>query len=1116
MKNYLFVILVLFALPLFAQKEASNWFFGYSAGIKFLDDGTVVPLAGSRMSTNEGCSSMSDSNGNLLFYTDGRSVWDRNHLIMPNAAYLFNRGLLGDPSSTQSGIIVPKKNNPDIYYVFTVDEPQHLNAAFYPERYSGTEQTIPGDDDGYNNGLNYSIVDLSVTGTNGSIGDVTTKNIQLYTYDPNNIDEAKYKCSEKITAVKNSDGSGFWVVTQFIDKFYAFLVNQDGVTETPVVTRIAPIVPVSGYRRNAIGCIKASPDGKYIAIAHQQLGTVTGESENNGVVYLYDFDSATGRLSNATLVVNNINPYGIEFSPEVKKLYVSADTGNRGVVWQYDMLSADIASSGIQVAANSGSTTLQLGPDGKIYRAINGGSALDVINSPEEDGSLCDYQAGAVRLSVGMTSIFGLPPFITSLFSANITANGTCLGTPTTFNLQVNRTFDSVVWDFGDGSPTSTVTEPQHLYANPGDYTVIATVTRNAEAEIVSQVVTITNPAVANPASAVTECETDDNGSTMFDLTATSAVILGSQSTTNFSVRYYASLEDATDAVRALNTTAFINTSNPQTVYARVQSNSNATCYATTSFEVRVGSLPTLGNTTFDICDDAADGNDANGQVTFNLADVTAQLVPNPAGYTISYYATEPAAQAGNTTGTLSQNFYNTTPNEQVVYARIVNNLVPACFSVQPVTLKVNPLPANVQNAVLTQCDTGSSPDGFTNFNLTEADAVFANGNADILVTYYRNTTDAQNEVNVITGAFTNTINPQQISARVSNTVTGCYRILPLELSVSTNVVAPLTLERCDDDGTEDGLAEFDLTTLGLEAPGNEVAYYASENDALMEQGALGSIYTNTVVNTQTIYARIEANNACTALQQIILKVHPLPYIEIADTDIVCLNTHNFITIDAGNPNANFRYLWSNGDTTRTISVNQPGVYTVTVTDVSQPSVPCGKVRTVTVVPGNVATIQDIVVEDLRDNNTVTIVATPTGNVSTTYLYSLDRPNGPWQSEPFFDDVSAGIHTVYVYDANGCGVVRQQVAVLSIPKFFTPNGDLSNDYWRIAGLNGTAYFNSSLYIYDRYGKIITSVDRNGLGWDGTLNGHPLPATDYWYVLTLPEGRVVKGHFSLLR
>jgi len=1118
MKNYTLLLLFLFITPVFAQKEANNWYFGRGAGIQFLDDGTVVPLNGSRMNTNEGCSSISDPEGNLLFYTDGRSVWDRNHVLMPNGNYFGGTGLLGDPSSTQSAIILQKKNAPNIYYIFTVDEPHHLNASVYPNQFTGdygNGESVPINDDGYNNGLNYSVVDLSITGTNGSIGDITTRNVQLYTYNPAITDEAKYKCSEKVTAVKDLNGNGFWVVTQFIDKFYSFYVGQNGVTQTPVVTQIAPLVPISGYRRNAIGCIKASPDGKHIAIAHQQVGTAMDVAVRNGVVYLYDFDNATGQVSNPVLVKDNMNPYGLEFSPLVKKLYVSYDERESlGRVVQFDLLNADIPSSEVLLSTNQSSTSLQLGPNGKIYRAVNGGSAIDVINNPEEDGVLCGYRTMDVPLPAGSISIFGLPPFITSLFTANIVATGSCQGIPTDFRLQVSNTYDAVVWDFGDGSATTTQDAPQHLYATAGDFNVTAAITLAGETEIIRKTITISVMPVANAPAPLTECDTDNNGVSDFNLAAVTPIVLGIQDAADFTVRYFASQENADTMLQPLPA-VYTNTVNPQTIYVRVQNNNNSNCYAITTFQISASNTPVLGSTTFGICDDAQDGDNANGQATFNLADVTAQLFQGT-GFTTTYYSGETAAQAQTANSILQQNFYNATPNAQVVYARIVNDAYPACFAVVPVTLMVNALPVNNQAAVLVQCDLGTNPDGFTNFNLTQADAQFTNGNVDLAVRYYNSVTEAETNANVITGAFTNTSNPQQITVKVFNTVTGCFRILPLMLQVTTNTVAPLALARCDDDGTEDGLAEFELTSLAIETPANSVVYYASENDALLEQNPISSTYVTTVANRQSVFARIETNNECTALQEIILNVYSLPNIYVADTDVVCLNTRDYITLDAGVRGTNLRYLWSTGATTATISINEAGVYTVTVTDVTYPDTPCGKVRTITVVPSNVAIINDVIVEDLRDNNTVAVVVSPAGGVSTTYLYSLDKPNGPWQAEPYFKDVTAGLHILYVYDTQGCGITKQQVAVLSIPKYFTPNGDLANDYWKIAGLKGSAYFNSTLYIYDRYGKLLSNVDRNGPGWDGTFKGSPLPATDYWYMLTLPDGRVVKGHFSLLR
>ena len=121
----------------FSQAEASHWYFGEGAGLIFdlsTDTVSATTDAQNTINTNEGCSSIADFNGNLLFYTDGRNVWDKNHNIMPNANYLTANGLLGDPSSTSSGLIVPKPGNPDQYYVFTVDEPHHQNAFAFPNQ----------------------------------------------------------------------------------------------------------------------------------------------------------------------------------------------------------------------------------------------------------------------------------------------------------------------------------------------------------------------------------------------------------------------------------------------------------------------------------------------------------------------------------------------------------------------------------------------------------------------------------------------------------------------------------------------------------------------------------------------------------------------------------------------------------------------------------------------------------------------------------------------------------------------------------------------------------------------------------------------------------------------
>ncbi|MCK9618222.1 MAG: hypothetical protein M0R21_10355 [Lentimicrobiaceae bacterium] len=114
-----FVILILFLFSSFtvlSQKETNIWYFGEYAGLDF-NSGIPIPLFNDSLTTNEGVATISDKNGNLLFYTDGATIWDRNHAIMQNGTNLF-----GHFSATQSAIIVPQPKHKNIYYIFTVDQ----------------------------------------------------------------------------------------------------------------------------------------------------------------------------------------------------------------------------------------------------------------------------------------------------------------------------------------------------------------------------------------------------------------------------------------------------------------------------------------------------------------------------------------------------------------------------------------------------------------------------------------------------------------------------------------------------------------------------------------------------------------------------------------------------------------------------------------------------------------------------------------------------------------------------------------------------------------------------------------------------------------------------------
>ncbi len=431
-------LLLLFSLIIlsgFSQNEANNWYFGDNAGINF-SSGSPVALTDGALSTREGCATISDINGNLLFYTEGTTIWNANHQVMDNGT-----GLFGDFSSTQSAIIVRKPGSGDLYYVFTVP------AAYDP------------------NGANlyYSLVDMSL---NGGLGRVTVKN--TYLLDP---------VTERITAVSHSNGVDVWVVTHTrnSNSYYSFLVTSSGVSATGIISNVGTYQgdPVSNY----VGYLKASPLGNYVACAMH--GTLARFE-------LCNFDRSTGHVSNPISFTGYVGAYGIEFSPDETRLYM-------GVIRnQAQILQADLTAGSPTGIVNSVTTVgvsptnemgaLQLGPDQKIYVSLDFSDYLGAINSPNLLGTACDFVHDAVFLD-GKNGRLGLPTFIQSYFSANISYENTCFGETTTFSIQTSDPIQSILWNFGDpasgSSNTSTLENPTHIFTAPGTFTITATVVIN-------------------------------------------------------------------------------------------------------------------------------------------------------------------------------------------------------------------------------------------------------------------------------------------------------------------------------------------------------------------------------------------------------------------------------------------------------------------------------------------------------------------------------------------------------------------------------------------------------------------------------------------------------------
>ena len=150
-----------------------------------------------------------------------------------------------------------------------------------------------------------------------------------------------------------------------------------------------------------------------------------------------------------------------------------------------------------------------------------------------------------------------------------------------------------------------------------------------------------------------------------------------------------------------------------------------------------------------------------------------------------------------------------------------------------------------------------------------------------------------------------------------------------------------------------------------------------------------------------------------------------------------------------------------------------------------------------------------IIKEFTGGDNSIELI-TPT--TSANYEYSIDGIH--YQNSALFTRVPKGNYIAYIRNAATCAYATYPFTILDYPSFFTPNGDGSNDFWKVEGL--TNYPLSTIYIFDRYGKLLKQLNSFSGGWNGTLNGYHLPADDYWFRLILNENQIVNGHFSLKR
>ncbi|HNW71140.1 MAG TPA: gliding motility-associated C-terminal domain-containing protein [Bacteroidales bacterium] len=445
----IFFLLTLLSTSSFAQKETYIWYFGKHAGLDFNQTPPTV-LTNGALNQMEGCSSICNQAGQLLFYTDGMTVWNKNHVAMPNGT-----GLGGDSHSTNSGFIVKQPGNANIYYVFTV------NSALSTHD------------------LRYSVVDMSL---NGALGGVTLKNVFLRT-----------NMTEKICAVTHGNNQDVWVVTHERNStnFVKYLVTATGISSEIVQS-------IGSLANTEPGSLRFSHCGDKLANA-------------NPVTYildLFNFDRSTGIISNAQQIAFPAAVLWLEFSANSEYLYLSI--GHPTSLYQLKVSTGVfslISTPTIELGQ------LQLGPNGKIYVAeyyypapetYNPYNYIGVINYPELAGGACNFVQQGVNLNINGNSQSwrGLPSFVSSIikYPFNLGPDTTiCSGNSITFHAGVG--YNSYLWQ--NGSTDSVFTA-----SAPGMYAV--TVTDKCDTYTDSVNLTIISDSQADLGNDTTICPNDN------------------------------------------------------------------------------------------------------------------------------------------------------------------------------------------------------------------------------------------------------------------------------------------------------------------------------------------------------------------------------------------------------------------------------------------------------------------------------------------------------------------------------------------------------------------------------------------------------------------------------
>lgn len=608
-KNFFLLFILTFFHPTWAQNETNYWYFGNNAGMNF-SNGEFEVLFDGAMQTVAGCTTASDRDGNLLFYSNGQKVWNKNHQVMENGD-----GLSGEEGGIQNSIVIPKLNDPNTFYLFYIREntqstPVYILTGVY---YSEIKFDAAHPEGYVTENKDVRVVEINTTARLSAIHNPATNSVRL-------------ALITKPTPVFGITHPADKYIFRIID------VNADGVMTFHEID-----IPQG---LGSIGAMKFTPNGSYLAFADSDAMKI----------YFYTYDNQNINLTldfsfNTIPTIGMfINPYSIEFSADSKMLYY---TGNNTIVQVPYTLFGGAEPSEYYIIQSMAARSLQLARNGKIYVAHGSDTSslsfVSVINRPEKPGAACEYTNFEVPLSPG-SSFKGLPNFIaSSMRNRIIPSEDDCVDKEFRFELDAYVPINSVLWDFGDGT-TSTDLAPTHLFSEAGIHKVSATImVNNYPVTLYKNVEAYPLPSL-DPGQILQQCDTDNDQVSYFNLENIGALM--NNPDPEYQYVFYHSMADALNDENAIeNHYQYLNQSNPEEIFVKITSTKGCISYSNFFIET---TYTELGNISpIYACENSDDivGNNIGKFDLDTKENHIRQQFGIPANYTITFYPSEIEAQ---------------------------------------------------------------------------------------------------------------------------------------------------------------------------------------------------------------------------------------------------------------------------------------------------------------------------------------------------------------------------------------------------------------------------------------------------------------------------------------